>query len=51
MSDLVKTRECIRCRKFFECKGKPKDKPCVNFEERNDGNGRCQVDKDNHRRI
>ena len=37
MSDeakLIKEKECIRCGKFFDCKGKPKSKPCVNFEER-----------------
>jgi hypothetical protein len=35
MADLVKDRDCIRCRKFFECKGKPKGNgACVNFEER-----------------
>jgi hypothetical protein len=36
MSDavkLIKDKECIHCRKFFECNGKPKNKPCVNLEE------------------
>ena len=32
--ELKKTRECIRCRKFWDCKGKPSDKPCLHFEER-----------------
>jgi hypothetical protein len=34
----VRGRECIRCKKMFECKGKPKSSTlCVNFEERKDG--------------
>ena len=40
MSDEpAKTKECIRCAKFFDCKGKPKGVDrCVNFVERkNDG--------------
>lgn len=37
---LTKTRECIQCAKFFECKGKPpKVDRCVNFVERMNGNG------------
>jgi hypothetical protein len=31
---LKKTKECIYCKRFFECKGKPSDKPCVNYEDR-----------------
>lgn len=32
---LVKDRECIHCKKFFECEGKPeKDKQCLQYEER-----------------
>lgn len=27
-------KECIHCKKMFECSGKEKDKPCVNFEKR-----------------
>ncbi len=35
---MKKTRECIKCEKFFECKGKDSDKPCLHFKERkNDG--------------
>lgn len=30
----MKTRECIRCEAFFDCKGKEKDKPCLHFKER-----------------
>lgn len=30
----MKTRECIRCEKFFECNGKDTDKPCLFFKER-----------------
>lgn len=32
---IAKSRECIGCKHFFECKGKPKKiERCVNFEER-----------------
>lgn len=35
-----KTKECIQCDKFFECKGRPKNVVrCVNFVERKNGNG------------
>lgn len=35
MSDLVHDKECMKCKKLFSCKGKPKDtKICVCFEER-----------------
>ena len=38
---LTKTRECIRCDKFFECNGKPKEVDrCLNFTERKDRDGR-----------
>ena len=30
----MKTRECIKCEKMFECEGKEKDKPCLHFKER-----------------
>ena len=30
----MKTKECIQCKKFFECPGKVDDKPCLHFEER-----------------
>ena len=37
----IKTKECIQCDKFFECKGKPKSVVrCVNFVERKSFNGR-----------
>lgn len=31
---LIKTRECIHCKKFFDCAGKETDKPCLHFDER-----------------
>lgn len=31
---MIKDKECIRCEKFFECKGKEKDKVCLHFKER-----------------
>jgi hypothetical protein len=38
---LTKNRECIRCDKFFECDGKPKEVVrCVNFVERKQKNGK-----------
>lgn len=30
----MKDRECINCKKFLTCKGKPTPEPCVNYEER-----------------
>ena len=33
MDNLVHDRECLHCKKFFECKGKPRGAVCVNFEE------------------
>lgn len=51
MSELVKDRSCIKCNKFFECKGKPRGALCVNFEERKDDDGRSKVDKDHHGHI
>jgi hypothetical protein len=37
----TKDKECIHCKKFWECEGKPIDKKkkllCVNYEERKDG--------------
>lgn len=30
----MKTKECIHCERFFECKGKEKDKPCLHYKER-----------------
>ena len=40
MSELIKDRECLHCKHFFECKGKPRGVSCVNFEERKkDGRG------------
>ena len=47
MGELKKDKECIYCEYFFDCAGKPKEvKLCLNFKERNDENGRCQMDKD-----
>ena len=31
---LVKDRECIKCKHFFDCAGKPKGARCIKFEER-----------------
>ena len=28
------SKECIHCKKFFQCNGKEKDQPCVNLEQR-----------------
>lgn len=35
----MKNRECIKCKKFFECKGKVTNAPCLHFEEREKKNG------------
>lgn len=32
--EQVKDRECLKCKKFFDCKGKPRGTRCINFEER-----------------
>lgn len=40
MDKLVKDKECIRCSKMFDCKGKPKGTLCVNLEERRYSDGR-----------
>ena len=43
---MKKTRECIKCERFFECKGKDGDAPCLHFKERKDvKDGRSKVDK------
>ena len=34
MDKLTKDRECIKCKHFFDCAGKPKGARCINFEER-----------------
>lgn len=34
MEKLVKDRECIRCEKIFDCKGKEKGKMCLWLKER-----------------
>ena len=31
---MKKTKECIKCEKFFECKGKDSENPCLHFKER-----------------
>jgi hypothetical protein len=31
---LVKDRECIKCEKFFDCKGKPQKTRCILFTPR-----------------
>lgn len=41
----MKDKECIRCKKFFECKGKETKNPCLHFEERKESkDGRIQSD-------
>lgn len=35
---LVKDRDCIHCKKMFDCKGKPRGTLCVNKEEEGTGN-------------
>ena len=35
---MKKTRECIRCVKFFDCMGKDGDGPCLCFQERKEKN-------------
>ena len=37
---LVKDRECIKCEKFFDCKGKPENKICIYFEQRKEKENR-----------
>lgn len=38
---IVKDTECLHCKKFFDCKGKPKSNvSCVSYEERKK-DGRC----------
>lgn len=51
MDTLKKDRECLHCKKFFDCDGKPKEiATCINYIERKVGDsvGRTQdVRKDN----
>ena len=35
-----KGRECIYCKKRFECEGKPDNRPCLRIEVENDGTGK-----------
>lgn len=52
MEKLLKDRECIHCAKFFECEGKPKEvKYCINYAERKNKDGRCEMDQNHHRCI
>lgn len=39
MQEYIKDRECIKCKRFFNCKGKDKKEPCLHFEERKKKNG------------
>jgi hypothetical protein len=40
MEKLLKDKECVKCEKFFDCKGKPKEvKQCLNYVERMKDNG------------
>lgn len=36
----MKDKECISCKHFLMCQGKPTPAPCVNYEERTKENGR-----------
>ena len=41
MEKTLKDKECIKCEKFFDCKGKPENvKHCLYFKERKDKDGR-----------
>lgn len=31
---LIKDKECAMCKKWLECKGKPRGTLCINYEER-----------------
>ena len=34
---LKKDRECLKCERFFDCRGKPEYvKNCINFKDRKD---------------
>ena len=41
------TRECLHCKRFYKCKGRASNEPCLNYEEREE-DGRCQMDKDGY---
>ena len=44
---LIHDKECIHCKKFFDCKGKPRNTSCVNLEERKeDGYKKNVYDED-----
>ena len=34
MDKLTKDRECIKCKHFFDCTGKPRGSNCIKFQER-----------------
>ena len=47
---LIKDKECIHCKRLFNCDGKPRENAlCLHFKERE--NGRSEVDKDNYRHL
>lgn len=31
---MIKDKECIKCKRFWNCNGKPKKEPCLHFVER-----------------
>lgn len=35
-TELIKDKECARCDKWLDCKGKPPKTFCINFQERKD---------------
>lgn len=45
---LVKSMECIRCERLFECAGKPRNALCVNFKERNHGGSKVDQNNNGH---
>lgn len=32
--ELIKDKECASCKHIFDCKGKPRETSCINYEER-----------------
>ena len=44
---LIHGKECIKCKRLFNCHGREKDKNCVFFEERSkDGSKKNVYDAD-----
>lgn len=32
----MKDKECVGCKKLFDCKGKPSSEPCINYQPRDE---------------